>query len=257
MTAVSDGKTGLGLEQSLSSAAAFLSPVLTRGKRFSVCFAILNKFLMIAEHLVQARGNSLIDSLISQVPNKNGAHKDPTAAVVNAALSHLRNIHDALIAASGLCEAGQILYNNKSRRTIDGLLDLISVEGIYPALSPGVGIPIERRVKSVFKAGVTARPVLGDINSRQDKDLDLLKEVVEDLSKIALSGNQGVNPALRERTLVDVVCACGDLAYKPSYGNGDENSISIYRHLFNQLLDQYVMPYWKNTFLHPIHRLVM
>ncbi len=199
-------------------------------------------FLIFSENLVQARGKSVVERLITQLPdNSERGLRNPTAVVVKAAVSHLWDIHGALVAASGICDAKQTLYNTKTRRVIDGLLDLISLEGIYPALSPGVGIPIERRVKSVLQAGVAARPVLSDLGNRQNKDVDLLREVVDGLSKIALAGNEGINPAVRERTLVDVICGCGDLAYGPS--NGDRNQSNIYRRLFDQMLDEYVISF--------------
>ncbi|KAI9876818.1 MAG: hypothetical protein M1830_005637 [Pleopsidium flavum] len=213
----------LSLEKAISAADSFLNPVLTR------------------ENLVQARGKSLIERLITQLPDSREADlRNPTAVVIQAAVSHLRDIHGALIAASGLSDSQQTLYNTKSRRVVDGLLDLISLEGIYPALSPGVGIPIERRVKSVLQAGVAARPVLSDLDTRHEKDVNLLRKVLDGLSKIILAGNEGINPAVRERTLVDIICGCAELAYQPLYENRNQNN--NYRHLLDQMLDQTPTP---------------
>lgn len=113
------------------------------------------------------------------------------------------------------------------------------MEGIYPALSPGVGIPIERRVKTVLQAGVAARHV-AEIGHNEEINLDLLKEVLNGLSNIILGGDKGVNPAIRERTLIDVVCGCGELAYGHPYESTEQSN--EYRVILERLLDEYVKP---------------
>lgn len=183
-------------------------------------------------------GQSLVDRLITQLPERTETHlPKKRAAVLRAAVTHLRAVHVALIEASDTYDPKQILYDSRDQRVVDGILDLISLEGIYPALSPGVGIPIERRVKSVLQAGVAARHV-AEIDHNEDVNLDLLKEVVDGLSKVILAGDKGVNPAIRERNLVDVICGCGELAYGHPYEN--INQSNEYRVLLEQLLDEYV-----------------
>ena len=189
-------------------------------------------------NLVKTRGQSLVERLTAQLSEQADTESlSKRAVAIRAALSHLWDIHVALIKASATCDVSQFLYNSGNRRVIDGLLDLISLEGIYPALSPGVGIPIERRVKSVLQAGVSARHV-AEIGYEEGSDLRLLKEVIDNLSKIVLAGDKGLNHAIRERSLVDVICGCGELAYGHSYGNIIQSN--EYRLLLELLLDEYV-----------------
>ena len=179
--------------------------------------------------------------------NDDSTTENATAVVVQAALLRLQGLHSALVAAYDDSLTKQTLYTSGSRRLIDGLLDLISLEGIYPALSPGVGIPIERRVKSVLQGGVAARPVSANSDNGQSRDLNLLKKVIDSLSKIALAGEKGVNPALRERTLVDVICGCAELAYGPPSSSRHQNIRYIY--LYEDLLDEYVLSFRMTCFL--------
>jgi len=196
--------------------------------------------LTILDVLVKARGQSLVDCLITHLPKQTRTDfPDQRALVLRAAVTHLGEIHLALIGSSDTSDAKQTLYNSKDRRVIDGLLDLISLEGIYPALSPGVGIPIERRVKTVLQAGVAARHV-AEIGHNEEINLDLLKEVLNGLSNIILAGDKGVNPAIRERTLVDVICGCGELAYGHPYESTEQSN--EYRVILDRLLDEYVKP---------------
>lgn len=200
--------------------------------------AEVDTILIIQDVLVKARSQSLVDRLLTQLPEQTETELPKRrAAVLRAAISRLWDIHIALIEESVTCDVTQILYNSGNRRIIDGLLDLISLEGIYPALSPGVGIPIERRVKSVLQAGVAVRHV-AEIGRKEDVDLNLLKEVADGLSKIVLAGNNGVNHAIRERNLVDVISGCGELAYGHSFEKA--NQTNEYRVLLEQLLDEYV-----------------
>lgn len=194
--------------------------------------------MIIPDDLVKARGQSLIERLVTQLLKHSETHlPEKRALVLRTAISHLWAIHVALIGSSDSCDAKQTLYNSRDRRVIDGLLDLISLEYIYPALSPGVGIPIERRVKSVLQAGVAARHGT-EIGQNESIDLNLLKEVVNGLSRIVVAGDNGVNPAIRERNLVDVICGCGELAYGLSYE--ESNQSNGYRVLLEKLLDEYV-----------------
>ena len=96
---------------------------------------------------------------------------------------------------------------------MDGLLDLISVEGIYPFLSPGVGIPIERRVQSVLRAGFVTRSSFTSGWSKH-RDKKLLPAICTDLYEIAVGHH--LSSVLRDRTLVDLIAGFGELGYSPS-----------------------------------------
>lgn len=128
-----------------------------------------------------------------------------------------------------------MLQSSSSRRVVDGLLDLISLEGIYPCLSPNVGIPIERRVRSVLQGGVVTQPVM-----EAQRGGDLLAEIIDGLYPVVKEGSNGLGLALRERTLVDVVAGAGQLAFDPSKSAGQIQK--RYGIVFKVLLEQYVAP---------------
>lgn len=127
-----------------------------------------------------------------------------------------------------------VLFSLPSRRLIDGLLDLISLEGIYPSLLPGVGVPIERRIKSVLQGGTVTYLPEGARSPQNDEDL--LLEIGSRLSDIGMSSGDGLCSALQARTLVDLVAAKAQLAFAP------KNDTSGGRHALTleALLDRYV-----------------
>lgn len=158
--------------------------------------------------------------------------------VICKALSILLKINHALCQETLAPTSSNVLQDLKCRRVIDGLLDLVSLEGIYPSLSPGVGIPIERRVRSVLQGGIVTRTSSAE-ESRGAKDRELLVTITESLSQIAASKVVGLRPALQERTFVDLVAGLGELAYNPSYV--DEDSSSSHAATLKSLLDVYVL----------------
>lgn len=135
--------------------------------------------------------------------------------IIEKTLCLLLDIHEELSKNGISCGALDKLHNTYHQKIIDGLLDLISLEGIYPLLSPGVGIPIERRVKSVLQGGLVTRPSpAADVVSRQDGRA-LLSQICRQLYMILSSNGTGLGPSVQERTLVDVIAGWGELACAP------------------------------------------
>lgn len=130
----------------------------------------------------------------------------------------------------------EVLFTLHSRRLVDGLLDLISLEGIYPNLLPGVGVPIERRLKSVLQGGTVTQ--LPESAQSSHKDEDLLLEITIQLSKIAMSSGEGLYEALQERILVDLIAAKAQLVFF----SRDDASRSKHALTLTVLLDRYVSP---------------
>lgn len=153
--------------------------------------------------------------------------------VIREALALWLNIHRALLSNSDSSNVGNVLQFSTSRRVVDGLLDLISLEGIYPCLSPDVGIPIERRVRSVLQGGVVTQPVM-----EAQGGGDLLAEIVDGLYPVVKDRGKGLGLALRERTLVDVIAGAGQLAFDPS--DAAQQRQKRYGIVFKVLLEQYV-----------------
>jgi hypothetical protein len=106
------------------------------------------------------------------------------------------------------------LIDPTTRRTVYGLLDLISIEGIYPSLSPDVGQPLELRVKSTLAGTSTTSQSSGldQVSLRSS----LLPRILECLLPISLAGSKGLGPSIRDRILIDLLASAFELAYNPT-----------------------------------------
>lgn len=161
---------------------------------------------------------------------------NPRSAVVRRALQLLSELHQNLSNDPNNRTRQEVLFTSHNRRLVDGLLDLISLEGIYPNLLPGVGVPIERRLKSVLQGGtVTQLPQSAEPSHKDDY---LLLEISTQLSKIAMSSGEGLCGALQERILVDLIAAKVQL----TFSSRDDASISKHDLTLKVLLDRYVSP---------------
>lgn len=157
--------------------------------------------------------------------------------IIEKSLHLLLDIHDGLSQNGTSFGAPDKLHNTDHQKIVDGLLDLISLEGIYPLLSPGVGIPIERRVKSVLQGGLVTRPSpAADFVCRQEGRA-LLSQICRQLYGILNSNGTGLGPSVQERTLVDVIAGWGELAWAPSFK--DEHAKENGR-MLQSLLDGFV-----------------
>ena len=218
-------------EEQLAAAATFLSPVLGRGT------PLYRKRAKSKVNCRIAPGGpngacSIIDSICGgiAVPSDGDTARK---TVIRRALALWLDIHHALLSDPDTSSASKMMYSSSSRRVVDGLLDLISLEGIYPCLSPGVGIPIERRVRSVLQGGVVPQPV-----TEAQGDEELLTAIVNDLYPVVKDGGNGLGLALRERTLVDVIAGAGQLAFDPS--EAAQQRQKRFAIVFKVLLEQYV-----------------
>lgn len=100
----------------------------------------------------------------------------------------------------------------KRRRILHALLDLISLEGVYPSLSPGVGIPLQQRVISVLPAGVIAKQASLPTDTKPNDDL-LLDRIMTALSDIICEVRPSIQPVIRARVLSDIISGTSDLAF--------------------------------------------
>ncbi|KZF19463.1 hypothetical protein L228DRAFT_285874 [Xylona heveae TC161] len=204
-------------DASLEAAEAFLAPVFSR------------------KSLEQVRAQSFIERLSTGLNADENAQLSPKTRVLKKASSLLVAIHKALIYENDTSgqKADEYLYEPKRRRIVNGLFDLISLEGIYPSLSPGVGIPVERRVKSVLPAGVVAKPVARDVQTEPNSEaIRDLQDSIDALIQIAQDDRKGLEPLLRDRTLVDLICGAAELAYGPSsIGSNKEKYDTIFKRL--------------------------
>lgn len=126
-----------------------------------------------------------------------------------------------------------ILNHPQSRKIVQGLIDLVILEGIYPALSPGIGVPIEKRLKSIMKGGLVAKPSEELRIPETDRQF-LLVQIVDALVPIVLY-NGPTSVLVKERMMVDLIAALGDLAYSPLFRIESKDSfISMLDDLFKR-----------------------
>lgn len=106
------------------------------------------------------------------------------------------------------------LEDARRRRLLHALLDLISLEGIYPSLSSGVGIPLQQRVISVLPAGVIARQSNTPQNDKPHDEV-LLDRILMTLSDIVLDPRPSIQSVVRGRILSDIISGALNLAFNP------------------------------------------
>lgn len=95
---------------------------------------------------------------------------------------------------------------------LHALLDLISLEGIYPSQSSGAGIPLQQRVISVLPAGVIAQQQQASARENA-RDESLLEYILHRISEILLDPRSSIQPVIRGRILSDVISGTTDLAF--------------------------------------------
>lgn len=184
--------------------------------------------------------------ILSQTPDTSGddGHAN-REVVIGKALEILSRIHTALTTrveeqhdsqqtAPELEDSN--LEDAKRRRMLHALLDLISLEGIYPSLSSGVGIPLQQRVVSVLPAGVIATQ--GDATaSSVPQNAALLHRIMGVLLTITLDEKPSIQPLIRGRILSDIISGTADIAFNPSYIPNDRPK---FQKAFAKIIDEYV-----------------
>ncbi|KAL2011041.1 hypothetical protein VTN00DRAFT_3759 [Thermoascus crustaceus] len=218
------------VKQAFESANEFLTPVLKR------------------EEIQKARGDSLVEILSRKLPNYTPGDVPARADVIRKALSILTSIHvafatpvedDEELAHADSKEEDAALEDAKRRRALHALLDLISLEGIYPSLSQGVGIPLEKRVISVLPAGVIAKqaPVPANTNPQDEA---LLDETLRVLVDILFDDRPSIQPVVRGRILTDIISGTADLAFNSKTLSSDAKV--RYQQIFQKIIDETPTP---------------
>lgn len=164
------------------------------------------------------------------------------ATVIGKALDILPRIHAAFTAEE---EQSQVspetedvaLEDAKRRRILYALLDLISLEGIYPSLSTGVGIPLQQRVISVLPAGVIAKQSDAP-SSGKPHDKLLLDRILLTLSDITLDTRPSIQPVVRGRILSDIISGSLDLAFNSKSISAERRD--HYQNVASMVIEEYV-----------------
>ncbi|KAL4943774.1 hypothetical protein BDV06DRAFT_189173 [Aspergillus oleicola] len=201
------------IRAAFAEASEFLSPVLLR------------------DELQRTRGKSLIAILSQDSTESSPEEASARASVIGKGLDLLSQIHEAFATPindaylSSQADEGQedpSLEDAKRRRILHALLDLISLEGIYPSLSTGVGIPLQQRVISVLPAGVIAQPNTPAYEGPQDASL--LRHIMAILSNILVDSRPGIQPVISNRILSDFISALSELGYNPKLPDSNEKT---------------------------------
>lgn len=170
------------------------------------------------------------------------------ADVIGKALGLLSQIHVAFVnpvidaeqsSQANAEEEDAALEDAKRRRILHALLDLIALEGIYPSLSLGVGIPLQQRVISVLPAGVIAQQ--NPPPPEKPPDILLLGRILTELSGIIFDARPSIQPVITGRILSDIISASSDLGYNPTLPASKEQS--QYRQILANVVEEFVFAY--------------
>lgn len=184
-----------------------------------------------------SQGRSIIDVVFGQDNVKaqisyDERHAQRRRDVIDKALSNVRDLHASHGDSTIGVDQQEAVANQRSRKVVDALLDLVVLEGIYPSLSSGVGVPVERRLKSALK-GFTTRS-LSEKSGGRPEDQQLLSGIVECLYPIYLS-NIGLATSVQERVSVDLIAALGELAFSPAF---DTRTRQHFTSTFKDIIDR-------------------
>lgn len=164
-------------------------------------------------------------------------------AVIGEASNILSRIHSSFVTpAEDTPQSTQesedaALEDAKRRRVLHALLDLISLEGIYPCLSSGVGIPLQQRVISVLPAGVIAKQTHIP-ESTTPRNERILSDIVGVLLNILLDPRPSIQPVIRGRILSDVISGTADLGFNQNIPPSETKD--KFKEGFNKIIDEYV-----------------
>lgn len=165
--------------------------------------------------------------------------------VINEALDILTSIHRSFVSPEeqdgSLQSCGEVedspSEDAKRRRMLHALLDLISLEGIYPSLSSGVGIPLQQRVISVLPAGVIAKQAQSAATS-VPHDEPLLRRIIDVLVDVLFDPRPSLQPIIRGRILSDIISGTFDLAFNPNTTASSDRK--TYQKTLAKIIDEYV-----------------
>ncbi|OQE00687.1 hypothetical protein PENVUL_c047G04374 [Penicillium vulpinum] len=176
------------------------------------------------EEIQKTQGKSLLQILSQSSGHDEGVGDDAARPIViNEALDILTSVHKSFVSPGDQygslqsCEEVEdsLSEDAKRRRMLHALLDLISLEGIYPSLSSGVGIPLQQRVISVLPAGVIAKQAQTFTSSVPHNE-PLLRRIIDVLVDILFDPRPSLQTIIRGRILSDIISGTSDLAFNPN-----------------------------------------
>ncbi|KAL8680721.1 MAG: hypothetical protein Q9186_003120 [Xanthomendoza sp. 1 TL-2023] len=180
------------------------------------------------------RYESIIDVLSGQSYGSPSIHEnrqdlEPRQSVITQAVDLLQNLHHVCCTSEE--NSDQPSATHRGQKLVDALLDLVVLEGIYPSVSPGVGLPIEQRINSVLKGDLLAKPLSRD-HGGQFSNQKLLTLIIDCLYPIA-SCRKGLASKIETRVSVDLLAAVGELAFSPTFATESRHK---YLTMFNDFI---------------------
>lgn len=207
---------------------------------------LISKLIRSKDEIQKSQGQSLLEILSRSPTNSDTGDGGERRAVIGQALHILSRIHTSFVTPAG--EQDQVenataqdedpaLEDAKRRRLLHALLDLISLEGIYPSLSSGVGIPLQQRVISVLPAGVIAKQNAVPASSKPH-DETILCQIMSVILNIMLDTTPSIQPVIRGRILSDIISGTTDLAFNPNIQASPDQS--YYKNGLLKTIEEYV-----------------
>ncbi|EEP79803.1 predicted protein [Uncinocarpus reesii 1704] len=200
---------------------------------------------MFEEEIQKSRGASLIEILNQTIPDEYYQNETPRVRVVQQTLDLLGRIHTAFVSEPAIGESPlgkqqePAVEDARRRRALHALLDLLSFEGIYPSLSNGVGVPLEKRVVSVLPTGVIAKQAPNPVDS-VTQNLGLLDRILSSLNEILQDARPSIQPIILARILPDIICGTAELAFNSQ--GATHSRINSYTKAFYALINGCTTP---------------
>ncbi|KKA24085.1 Protein required for cell viability [Rasamsonia emersonii CBS 393.64] len=183
------------LREIFDAANEFLRPVLKRGTH--------------SDEIRNARGNSLVEILGRHLSPQVQEEDSLRSLVIEKALLILTDIHLGFATSVENEES----FLSADPQTQDAALeDAKRRQGIYPSLSQGVGVPLEKRVISSLPTGVIAKQASVSATNKLQNE-SLLHRIITPLVDILFDERPGIQPLVRGRILSDILCGSADLAF--------------------------------------------
>lgn len=160
-------------------------------------------------------------------------------SVIEKALQCLQDIHEAYAVnpeSLTLQDTEDAREDARRRRALNTLLDLISIEGIYPSLSTGVGIPLEKRVLTTLPPGVIAKQAPETVENKSQNEF-LLRRILSTLINIMLDERQGIQMVVQGRILSDIVSGTAEMAFNTHAVSVEEKK--DFQEKFERIIAQY------------------
>ena len=173
--------------------------------RFREAIQLTSTFL--SASVATETGLPLLQRLHNIIPSSWNSPKDSLSQQSEVVLYSLDLL--TTIDAAAVIETSQL--GIKDWRQSNALIEIIVVLGLYKVLSPGTGVPENKRIKSVLLAQEGQRDNFSDEERKY-----LLENITSRLKAIVDHGGE-LGDNLRQKHLVDILSGMVELSFNPSF----------------------------------------